>query len=184
MLKKIIIGATAVFALAFAYWTISPFFINKVVQEDLPASSVGYNSDLAPATQNIGPDNADQAALPPKKVASGSFEGFDKIHDGEGEVVIYEIDGKRILRFEEGFRVSNGPDLYVGFGSNGKYVKGSEIARLKGNVGSQNYEIPADVPLEQYDSVYVWCRAFSVPFVKADLVRLEQDLADRSISRQ
>ena len=151
MFKKIIIILVAICATAFAYWTISPFFIDKIVEEKLPESNVGNQSE-------------------PQKIALGSFFGFDKIHDGKGQVTLYEIDGKKVLRFEEGFMVNNGPDLYVGFGLDGNYVKGSEISKLKGNIGSQNYDIPDGFDITKYNSVYIWCKAFSVPFIKADLV--------------
>lgn len=151
MIKKIIITIVVLVVLTFGYWAISPFFIDKVVTESLPRGFEG------------------EVEVMPKKIASGSFVGFDKIHNGKGEASVYELDGKKFLRFEEGFDVNNGPDLYVGFGSGGEYVKGSEISKLKGNVGAQNYELPEDFSLENFDSVYVWCKAFSVPFIKADL---------------
>ncbi|MDQ5912256.1 MAG: hypothetical protein QG568_471, partial [Patescibacteria group bacterium] len=79
-----------------------------------------------------------------------------------------------------------GPDLYVGFGKNGQYVKGSEISKLKGNIGSQNYEIPSSVDLNQYDSVWVWCKAFSTPFIRADfkvvpIIDLGSEGSDRNV---
>lgn len=150
MIKKIIITIVILVALVLGFWTISPFFIDKVVTESLPMMVVG------------------EVEVMPKKVAGGSFVGFDKIHNGKGEVSVYELDGKRFLRFEEGFDVNNGPDLYVGFGYKGEYVKGSEISKLKGNIGAQNYDLGEDFSLEKFDSVYVWCKAFSVPFIKAD----------------
>lgn len=154
MLKKIIITLVIISVAVFAYWTISPFFVDKIVEEKLPESSVGNQSE-------------------PQKIASGSFVGFDKIHDGKGQVTLYEIEGKKVLRFEEGFMVNNGPDLYVGFGLDGNYVKGSEVSKLKGNIGSQNYDLPEGFDITKYNSVYVWCKAFSVPFIKADLVSIQ-----------
>lgn len=155
MIKKIIITILILIALVFGYWTISPFFIDKVVTESLPMMIEG------------------EVEVMPKKIVEGSFVGFDKIHNGRGEISIYELDGKRFLRFEEGFNVNNGPDLYVGFGYKGEYVKGSEISKLKGNIGAQNYDLPEDFSLENFDSVYVWCKAFSVPFIKADFKIIE-----------
>ena len=144
MIKKISISLVALAALAFGYWTISPFFTNRIVKEELQTSNT-------------------------IKILEGSFTGFDKIHNGTGTVSVYSLNGKKTLRFEDGFSVNNGPDLYVGFGKNGQYVKGSEISELKGNIGSQNYELPENFIIDQYDSVYVWCKAFSTPFIKADL---------------
>ncbi|MDP2651294.1 MAG: DM13 domain-containing protein, partial [bacterium] len=43
------------------------------------------------------------------------------------------------------------------------------VAKLKGNIGSQNYELPPEINLEDYNEVWIWCRAFSVGFAKAVL---------------
>lgn len=150
--KKNILGFGILAIGIFSYWTISPFFIKTIVQENIPVSE----------TDTI------------ITIAEGSFKGFDKIHNGTGTVSIHEINGERILRFEEGFQVNNGPDLYVGFGKNGVYVKGSEISKLKGTDGSQNYTLPKEFSLEDYDSVYVWCKAFSTPFIKAELIYIQK----------
>ena len=39
-----------------------------------------------------------------------------------------------------------------------------DLGVLKGNVGNQNYEVPAGVDLSEYDSVVIWCRRFAVSF--------------------
>jgi electron transfer DM13 len=44
-----------------------------------------------------------------------------------------------------------------------------DLGDLKGNIGSQNYAIPAAVHLDRYRSVVVWCRRFGVPFAAAAL---------------
>jgi len=43
------------------------------------------------------------------------------------------------------------------------------LGKLKGNLGDQNYSIPADVNLEEYKGVVIYCRAFSVLFSWASL---------------
>jgi hypothetical protein len=40
---------------------------------------------------------------------------------------------------------------------------------LKGNVGNQNYRIPADVDVDRYSTAVVWCRRFEVGFAAATL---------------
>ena len=44
-----------------------------------------------------------------------------------------------------------------------------DLGALKGNVGSQNYAIPADVDLAQLTSVSIWCDRFDVSFGAAEL---------------
>ena len=107
----------------------------------------------------------------------GSF--VDRSHPGSGLAkVLNDGTEQRFLRFEE-FETDNGPDLFVyltradavadagAFGVDGDFVN---LGRLKGNVGEQNYEIPVDVDLSEFDTVVVWCDRFSVAFTAADLV--------------
>jgi hypothetical protein len=106
----------------------------------------------------------------------GSF--VDRSHPGSGLAkVLNDGTDQRFLRFED-FETDNGPDLFVyltradaaadadAFGVDGDFV---DLGRLKGNVGEQNYEIPIDVDLSQFDTVVVWCKRFSVAFTAADL---------------
>jgi hypothetical protein len=104
------------------------------------------------------------------KPLMGNFVGSgDGFHKAEGVAkVITSIDGKTFLRLEN-LKATNGPDLYV-YLSTGKDV--SEIVnvgRLKGNVGNQNYEIPTGTDLSKYDTVLIWCKAFSTLFGSAKL---------------
>lgn len=164
-MKKIIILVIGVAVVTTCYWLVIPFFTDVMVAEPLPPAVM----------EKVEGSNISTDSL---IIMSGTFVGFDKIHNGTGTASVYQFadadaegHGRErfFLRFEEGFQVNNGPDLYVGFGKNGQYVKGSEISKLKGNIGAQNYEIPANLDLNQYDSVWVWCKAFSTPFIKADL---------------
>ena len=43
------------------------------------------------------------------------------------------------------------------------------LGDLKGNIGDQNYEIPADVRLDRFQSAVVWCQRFGVGFAVAPL---------------
>jgi len=80
------------------------------------------------------------------------------------------------LRFES-FKVQNGPDLYVYLSghpaprsSNEVHAAGAyEVARLKGNIGDQNYDLPRDLDLSQYKSVVIYCKRFSHVFSTAEL---------------
>ncbi len=66
-----------------------------------------------------------------------------------------------------------GPDLRVYLVSGG-YDGGDveehvDVGQLKGNQGTQQYEVPAGVDTSRYSTVLIWCRAFSVAFGAADL---------------
>jgi len=145
------------------------------------------NPDMAldTLTAQLGPDEVvpeDEQAMPddmpdePIVLKAGGFIEIDPIHGAEGTATIYELpDGRRILRFED-FRSTNGPDLHVLLSSaedprsrgalGDDYV---DLGELKGNVGNQNYEIPADVDLSQFNSVVIYCEPFHVVFSTATL---------------
>ena len=48
---------------------------------------------------------------------------------------------------------------------------GVSLGRLKGNIGTQQYDVPADVDIAGGASVVIWCRAFTVAFGAAQLQR-------------
>ena len=109
-------------------------------------------------------------------VASGRFEPRE--HEGAGEARIYRrTDGSHVVRFSD-FRTLNGPDVRVYLiGApnvrNGKKALTAagyiDLGALKGNVGDQNYELPAGTDLSRFRGVTVWCRRFSVNFTTAAL---------------
>ena len=49
-----------------------------------------------------------------------------------------------------------------------------ELGRLKGNVGSQNYEIPDSLVVEEQLSVVIYCSPFRVVFSVARLAEADQ----------
>ncbi|MFP4323834.1 MAG: DM13 domain-containing protein, partial [Anaerolineales bacterium] len=112
---------------------------------------------------------------PPIALSSGMFGTFDPVHSGTGTATIYELaPDVRVLRLED-FRVNNGPDLYVWLTSNvptnitapvGDFV---DLGPLRGNVGNQNYDIPADVDLDVYNAVVIYCLPFRINFTVAEL---------------
>ena len=130
------------------------------------ANTVQDQADVINNTQTQSQTNLANQVFEIKK---GSFTGFDKVHTGSGTARIVSVDGKNYIRFEQDFMVNNGPDLYVGLGKNGNYIKGSELGKLKGNIGSQNYELPEGIDPNTVDEVWVWCKAFAVPFTMAIL---------------
>jgi hypothetical protein len=112
----------------------------------------------------------------PVVLAQGTFVGADDFHQGSGSAAIYELpDGSRVLRFD-GFEVTNGPDLHVILVKNPAPASRADVGTdyvdlgsLKGNIGSQNYEIPAEVDLSLYQSVVIYCVPFHVVFATASL---------------
>jgi hypothetical protein len=167
---------------AAGWWLISPAFIDKQVNEALPVGVV--ESSASPAPAEIAPTALAVDTVPTVEVApagtdqilvQGSF--YNLAHLSSGEALIYQLaDGSRVLRLQN-FSVDNGPDLYVYLvpidpvpNASGSDIPGHySLGRLKGNIGDQNYELPADLDLSQYKSVVIWCQAFAVPFAAAPL---------------
>ena len=110
-----------------------------------------------------------------KVVAKGDFHNADKA--GKGTATVYEVaDGKRVLRLSN-FQTDNGPDLHVRLiaaddakdTDSVKKAEFVELAKLKGNKGNQNYDLPEDLDLKKYKVVSIWCNRFSVNFAAAPL---------------
>jgi hypothetical protein len=151
-----------VVGIVYVYPLITPLFVSKVVDEAPLVSMVSISGDM----QVVGTS----ATTSPSFIWKGSFVGFDKLHNGTGTAHITQTPtGRYILRFESDFKVTNGPDLYVGFGKDGTYIEGSEIAVLKGNIGSQNYEVNKIFDILNQNEVWIWCKRFSEPFARAVL---------------
>ncbi len=103
----------------------------------------------------------------PVAVLRGSFSDADGFHKGSGEATVYKLpDGSQLLRFED-FEVTNGPDLRVLLAVDGNPSQSIELGKLKGNIGDQNYQIPADTETAGYNSVIIYCKPFHVIFSTA-----------------
>ena len=147
-MKRFVIAVIIVILAGVGYYLLSPLFIERPVNERIEDLMKGKETATT--------------------LATGQFVGL-KGHSATGTARLIEINGMTYLRFDDDFRVTNGPDVYVYFGKDGAYRKDAQIAALKGNSGGQNYEIPADITPGDYNEVWVWCRAFSVPFGMAVL---------------
>ena len=116
----------------------------------------------APAVTSVAPPPAAEPSLT-------EFTG--KAHATSGTVrLIPQPDGTTVLRLEN-LNTSNGPDVKVVLSPDPDgYASGAvTLASLKGNKGSQNYVIPADVDLGSIRSVVLWCKRFNVDFAVAPL---------------
>jgi len=108
------------------------------------------------------------------QVAVGAFR--PRAHPGHGTASVVALaDGGRKLTLTA-FETDNGPDLRVYLvpgpvNGDSDVDDVVDLGRLKGNIGDQQYDIPAEVDIAAHDTVVVWCRAFSVSFTQATLTR-------------
>jgi hypothetical protein len=181
--RSVIIGLTALAAGAVGWYLFRPerLFIDHEVNEAFPGEAAaagpsgGERVAMASTPDTTMSERMPAAGSAPRTLASGSFHS--NAHETTGSATIYELKGgKRVLRLAD-FRTSNGPDVRVYLVAAADVndedtVKKSgfvELGRLKGNVGAQNYEVPAGVDLDKYRSVTIWCKRFSVNFGTAPL---------------
>ena len=196
---KIIISIIiAAIVIPLAIYTISPLFLSNVVNEPDPTLAISEFQKymnlseeqrievaknmtrekammigIMAAKQNTTVD--ENVTLPiieqtPNNTLTGTFIGIgDGFHNVEGAAKVIPVEsGAQILRLEN-FKATNGPDLYVYLSKDKSASDFINVGRLKGNAGNQNYEIPIGSDLSKYNTVLIWCRAFSFLFGSAQI---------------
>jgi hypothetical protein len=164
---KLMIGSIVVVAVAIAWYLFRPelIFVNKTVNEALPGS----------ATVAVTAKDVQSTVL-----TTGRFHSVS--HATSGVATIHQLgDGKRFVRFTT-FETSNGPDVRVYLVAAKDATDNETVTRagfvdlgaMKGNKGDQNYEVPTNIDLGQYQSVTIWCRRFGVNFATAPLTPPKQ----------
>lgn len=158
MSKKLVIALVVLVVVGVGAWyAFRPerLFINQRVNEQFPTAS---------------------ASNAPMKVAAGQFHSG--AHETKGTATIYQAaDGKKTLRLTN-FETSNGPDVHVYLvaaadAKDNDTVKNAgfvDLGSMKGNIGDQNYDVPASVDLAKYRAATIWCARFNVNFGTAPLM--------------
>ncbi len=181
--KLTALGTVVLGIIAVAVWfQPQTLFFDQTVDETLPPTAATNSTQVPPATTGViaaepseGDTETTVSAEAQEQFPVGEF--IDLAHVGSGTAQIIELDdGSYILRFEN-LDVDNGPDLRVILsasplvGDDGAYddVEFLDLGDLKGNIGNQNYEIPAGTDLSKYETVAIWCRRFNVSFNAAEI---------------
>lgn len=183
MAAVVAVGAGALVAwLAFGVFGVHTLFFDDKVEEAVPVFESGAAqrgergaTTTTPSPASSWPNEAAPTTAPAvTQVAAGTF--MTRSHPASGSAVVLSDGTQTFLRFED-FKTDNGPDLFV-YLSRGTTSEGPEesfdddfvnLGALKGNIGEQNYEVPPGVDINDYSTVVVWCRKFSVAFGAADL---------------
>lgn len=155
MSKKVVLLVVLVVVGLGAWYAFRPdtLLIDQKVNEQFPTASAASN-----------------------KLATGQFHSG--AHETKGTAEVFALaDGKKMLRLTN-FATSNGPDVHVYLvaandATDNDTVKKAgfvDIGSLKGNIGDQNYDLPANTDLAKYRAVTIWCKRFSVNFGTAPLM--------------
>lgn len=154
------IGGVVV-VVAFAWWTLSPFFITTTANEALPGTS--QNEQVG----QMSPEEPMQEQMPtaPRTLVTASIVDTPA-HPAEGTVRVVETNGTTYVRYEN-FKTLNGPDIFVYLSKDLEAREFINLGRVKATEGNVNYEVPAGVNVAEYPYVLVWCRAFGVLFNSA-----------------
>jgi hypothetical protein len=143
--------------------------VDERVDAPLPTTAADAGEPPTTTGESTPPTEPEPVVL-----QHGAFISRD--HGTSGGVRVLELaDGSRFLRLEE-LATENGPDLYVYLtaaaadGDEGAFDDDFvSLGRLQGNLGNQNYQLPADVDLDRYTTVVIWCDRFNSAFGAADL---------------
>jgi len=157
-MRKLVVAVAVLIVAGAAWYAFRPerLFINQRVNEQFPTASAANNATT--------------------KVASGQFH--NGAHETKGTATVFQLpDGGKTLRLTE-FQTSNGPDVHVYLVAaedakdNDTVTRAGflELGSLKGNIGDQNYDLPANTDLSKYRAVTIWCKRFSVNFGTAPLM--------------
>ncbi|MCB1028908.1 MAG: DM13 domain-containing protein [Microthrixaceae bacterium] len=191
--RNYLIGGAAILAvlavIGFVLFRPDTLFTDNTVDEQLDADVASALDEAAaePAatsTQDEAPQEGSDEPAPetsaqpptsaagPVVTASGDFFSID--HETTGRAAVIEEAGSSTLVLDD-LATDNGPDLFV-YLSTAEATEDADydadfvdLGGLKGNQGTQTYEIPDDVDTSKYSSVVVWCRRFSVGFGAAPL---------------
>jgi hypothetical protein len=152
-------------------------FINMTEEQRIQAAQNMTRNDKEMVMNEFSNQNStvdenmsDTTAPADVKALMGNFVDVgDGFHMVEGVAKVIDLaDGRTFLRLEN-LKATNGPDLYVYLSADKDASDIVNLGRLKGNIGNQNYEIPAGTDLSKYNTVLIWCKAFSTLFGSAKL---------------
>lgn len=95
----------------------------------------------------------------------GRFKGLNN-HVVKGAVKVEKKGKQQFVFLSKDFFFDGAPDPKIGFGRKGKYVKGTTIHSIlpkKQWKGASKHAVPANIDVDKYTEVYIWCEQFSVP---------------------
>ena len=149
-------------------------------QETEPTSTESVESAPAESAPDPSESPASEATTADSMTRTGNFVSAE--HETTGQVTLNQQEGASTLVFDQSFSTSNGPDLVVVLHRSANVVGETTppayplteadyvvVAPLKSTEGTQEYTIPAEIDLNAFQSVAVWCQEFNATFGAAPL---------------
>ncbi|GAA2991917.1 DM13 domain-containing protein [Kitasatospora albolonga] len=172
----VLLAVVAAGLIAFQPWKA---FTSTTIDEALPtpaaAAVTAAPTAATPSAGGATPPSPSATAATPRDLGRGAFVSGEHATTGQAHLVRL-ADGSTVLRLE-GLATSEGPDVRVYLSTRPAAESkldtlgpgAVELGRLKGNLGNQNYTVPAGTDLTHLRSAVIWCKRFSVGFGAADL---------------
>ena len=148
---------------------LAPSFQQRTVEEPFPqVAQTAATGTPAPAPASAPPASEAPATAEPRRVGSGQLEGIG--HSGSGQVVLYAVGDRLVLRFDD-VDIEGTPGPYVHLVREGGRTPdgGLELGELTAERGTFSYTLPSGVDASVPWTVLVWCRPYATPVAAADL---------------
>ena len=99
---------------------------------------------------------------------SGTFE--KKAKKIKGSWTLTHVDGQQVIRFNDDFKTKNGPDLKIflskksvsNLSKNPTFIAPVSLGLINSVKGGQEYVVPADVNLADFESILIHCEEFNI----------------------
>ncbi|NEQ53315.1 MAG: DM13 domain-containing protein [Leptolyngbya sp. SIO3F4] len=182
MVKSLMMKGVVAIALSIIPFACNASDTAEVAPEPSQApAETSPETDVPPEINEVEPNEVAEATPAPPEVdqaaleLSGIFVTADAGHPTEGSITVFEENNQIYLDLASNFKTVRGPDVNVLLHKaetvpvaidEADYVS---IAPLESFSGEQRYLIPADINLEDFKSVAVWCARFNVTFGYATL---------------
>lgn len=178
----LVAGGLVVATAAFLWFRPDKLLVDQSVDEELDdsvAAAIAGGSpgatdsvpeaELEAAGDGTATDDTTTTTTEPVLLGQGDFVSQGG-HTVNGSAFVVEQPGGPLLVLPE-LDSENGPDLqlYLSPSAGGSVDGGVHLGPLKGNLGTQTYELPDGTDLASLPNVVIWCERFAVPFGTATL---------------
>ena len=171
--KKLIVAGLVIGLIVLLFFVIPTVLRSKTTHEAAPNSNYSpavTKSTTTPILSQSNPPSSNPTPVPTTPVITqgGAFRSAPG-ERAQGTVHIIKIGPHYVVRIEDDFKIGGSPDPIVTFGNDNKADLSFNLGKLKGDLGSQNYDVPDSVDITRYRQVIIYCRSYHVPLGYADL---------------